>query len=228
FKGIDYLTNLTYMNFAGCLYDGVLRFKNKNIEKLDFAFADMPNLISITFESPMTTLKTISYAFADSPKLTSIILPNAINLENANYTFKNCLGITDIITNNLNNNLKYMNGTFSGCVNLRTLKLQTAIPSLLEFDNIFQNCYIENVAFINNENITKTSEITLFDEAIKIAKRIDLSNLINISQLDSTDGENTVVQEFNLNNTKLNILDITGAYLNEPDIEIDEVIKYGF
>lgn len=228
FKGIDYLTNLTYINLAGCLYPGNIKFKNQNIEKLDFAFAEMPNIVSITFESQMTKLKTISYAFADCSKLTSVILPNAVNLENANFTFKNCIGITDIITNNINNTLKYMNGTFSGCTKLKNLRLQTIIPSLLEFENIFQNCYIENITFMNNETITKTSEITLFDEAIKVAKKIDLSNLVNISQLDSPDGENTVVQEFNLNNTKLNILDITGAYLNEPDIEIDEVIKYGF
>ncbi|MGL5719140.1 CotH kinase family protein [Cetobacterium sp.] len=227
FKGINYLTNLNYINLAGCLFKGSLQFRHQNIDKLDFSFADMPNLTSVTFENQMSGLRTISYAFSNCRNLTSIILPNAVNLENANYAFKNCIKITDVITNNVNNTLKYMNGTFSGCLALRNLKVQTKIDSLLEFVNIFENCYIENVSFTNNETITKTSEITLFEELIKVSKKMDLSNLVNLAEIDSPDGENRVVEEFNLNNTKVNFLDITGAYIVEPPIYV-ETYKYGF
>ena len=225
FKGLEYIKNLTYLNFAGCLYEGSFKFTFPKMEKLDFSFADMPNLNSVTFEGTMENLTTISYAFSNCSSLTSAILPNAINIENANYTYQNCISITDIITNNFNDKLKYLNSSFSGCIKLRNLTIQTQLNSLLQFENVFKNCVINQVNFINNETITKVSEITLFDEIIKVSKKIDLSNLINISEIDSPDGTNSVVEEFNLNNTKITRFDATGLYENEPEIFIDEPIN---
>ncbi|MGL5716505.1 MAG: CotH kinase family protein [Cetobacterium sp.] len=227
FKGIDYLTNLRYINLAGCLFQGSLRLKNNKIDKLDFSFADMPELTSVTFDQQLPLLKSISYSFLNASKLTSVIIPNSSSIENANGAFKNCISMTDLISGTVSPYVKYMNETFSGCIKLNNLKLQTQIPGILEFANIFQNCYIDNVSFINNETVTKTSEITLFEEILKVAKKIDLSNLVNLEMIDSPDGENSVVEEFNLDNTKINILDLTGEYLEEPPIDVDTV-KHGF
>lgn len=230
FKGLDSLTKLRYLNLAGCDYDGSIKLELKEIERLDFSFADMPKLKNVTFSSNLEKLKSISYGFANSRRLESAIIPNAINVENASYAFLNCISLTDLIINFNNQAIKYMNGTVKGCKKLKNLKLQTKFDNLVEFDGILEGCYIKNVSFLNNEDITKLSDITLISKIIEVSQKIDFSNLINLEEIDTESGENNIVEELDLSNTKINTLDITGEYLEEEliAIEADENFHFGF
>ena len=129
---------MTYISFSS-------KFKNTNITKIDYIFAECSSLISIDFSNFNTrNVTSFNYIFHSCFSLTSINLTNfeTINAENMEGMFYHCSKLTSIDMSSFQTNkLKNMKSMFESCTSLISIDLSHFnTENVLNMENLYYLC----------------------------------------------------------------------------------------